>query len=169
MSDEPIISTKERVGEYDALETAKPGEIIFALQGLDPFGPPTVLHWAKLARAAAAEEPDEEKREAMLRKATSAETVAWAMMEQQRGETVAPEPEEEVAGKVDQGRLAILVRAADRVYNFDAEILDIADQLAAVSDPPRRAVGLLRSAASEVKRAVTIFEPRRHLRREGAQ
>ncbi len=78
MSDEPLISTKETVGDYDAIETAKPGEPIFTLQGGDPFSPDTILHWAGLARAAGlvADKPEDAAK--LLKKATAAEQVAWA-------------------------------------------------------------------------------------------
>lgn len=79
-------STKEIPGEFDAIETAKPGEILFTLQGGDPLAPLVVMVWAWKARRLAREMDDEKAAEKLLRKATNAEGVAWAMKEQQNGE-----------------------------------------------------------------------------------
>lgn len=94
MTDNRTYATKDRIGVYDAIETAKPDEIIFPVQAGDPFGPPTVMHWVYLARIAGMAETDPKKAEHLLKKASDAEQVAWAMMAYQRGEpTVAPEGE----------------------------------------------------------------------------
>lgn len=85
-SPDPIVTTKNNPGSYDAIGSAKADEPLFPIQGGDPFGPPTVLHWVKLCRQAGMDETDPKKAERLLRKATDAETVAWAMMAYQRGE-----------------------------------------------------------------------------------
>lgn len=112
MNDPVIVSTKDRPGDYDAIETAKPGEPLFPIQGGDPRGPATVQFWAEFARACARAllhgskvrvgptpfifhdspedyqptEADERAAEKLLAKATSAEQVSWAMQAYQRGE-----------------------------------------------------------------------------------
>lgn len=96
---ETIVSTKEQVGTYDAIETAKPGEPLFPLQGGDPLGPVCVMFWAWKARKLARTlDPDADAKEIarLLRKASAAEEVAWAMKDyQQGGAPVAaiPDPE----------------------------------------------------------------------------
>lgn len=82
---EITVSTKDQVGDYDAVETAKPGEPIFTLQGGDPIGPATVLFWADEARKLARRSEDEKVADKLLRKAYAAEQVAWAMQDYQRG------------------------------------------------------------------------------------
>jgi hypothetical protein len=107
MNDEVHISTKDKIGDYDAIESAKPGEPLFPIQGGDPLGPPTVQFWADSARRMAHDimdgkragfEPEHErdeyqpteadKRDAekLLRKATNAEQVKWEMQAYQRGD-----------------------------------------------------------------------------------
>lgn len=76
MSDEPIPATRDRLGSYDAIATAKPDEPLFPLQGGDPFAPPAISRWVELARAAAFAEPDPAKAEKLLRKASDAEQIA---------------------------------------------------------------------------------------------
>jgi hypothetical protein len=166
LSDEPIISTKDRPGEYDALETAKEGEPIFVLQGGDPLSSPTIHHWVALYRAQAAKEENREKREAMLRKATAAETVAWAMDEYRRGELAAGRTEDRDHGLDGSERSAILARGADRVYNAIAELTDLAAVL--FQQDEAAAADLLEASVRSLKVAVEEFEPRRHLRGERA-
>lgn len=83
---ETHISTKDKPGDYDAIETLKPGEPVFPVQGGDPLGPATVQFWADGARKMARETEDEKKRETLLRKASMAEEVAWAMKDYQSGQ-----------------------------------------------------------------------------------
>lgn len=84
------VSTKDKPGDYDAFETAKPGEPIFTVQGGDPLGPLTVMFWAWKARQLARTLDSDKERDFMLRKATAAEEVAWAMREYQKGEVAQP-------------------------------------------------------------------------------
>lgn len=111
MTDEPHLSTKDRPGDYDAIETAKPGEPLFPLQGGDPLAPATVQFWADYARARSRaclvgakvvphstfdltdERPgyepsgaDQREAQRLLRKATQAEEVSWAFTAYQRNE-----------------------------------------------------------------------------------
>jgi len=86
MTDEPTLATKDRLGSYDAIASAKPDEPLFPIQGGDPFGPPTVLHWVALCRAAGMAESSPKRADHLLRKASDAELVAWTMMAYQRGE-----------------------------------------------------------------------------------
>lgn len=90
---ETIVSTKEQVGTYDAIETLKPGEPVFPLQGGDPLGPICVMFWAWKARKLARTlDPDKDGKEIdrLLRKASAAEEVAWAMRDYQKG---GPDPD----------------------------------------------------------------------------
>lgn len=169
--DDVVISTKDRPGTYDGLETAKPGEIVFTLQGGDPFAPGAVQCWADLARAAGIAEQNEEAARKLLKKASAAEMVAWAMRAQQRGE-----PQEAPEGKraryvepttPEAADIAtVLAHGAARLQNALAESLVIAESLAKLHRHPdaevniREAVALLKDAALEI-------EPRRHLRGEG--
>lgn len=168
---EPIITTKEQVGEYDAIETAKPGEPLFPLQGGDPFGPPSVLHWVELCRAAAREEENPEKRRKLLDKATSAEMVAWAMQAYQRGESEIGEEGARARyndaplvfdGDGDDQRKARvgLIKAAQVLNNAVAECSAIAEQLGAVQLHPEAEV-LLREIVEAMKCAAEAVEPRR--------
>jgi hypothetical protein len=84
-TDAPHVATRDTVGEYDAIETAKPGEPLFPIQGGDPFGPRTVQFWVDLCRRAGMAEQDPKKSEALLRKASDAERIAWLMQDYQRG------------------------------------------------------------------------------------
>lgn len=84
--DDLAVSTKDALGVYDAIETAKPGEPLFPIQGGDPLGPATVLFWADEARKLARGMDDEKARDRLLRKAYSAEQVAWRMQAYQKDE-----------------------------------------------------------------------------------
>lgn len=112
MTDDIHVSTKDRPGDYDAIETAKPGEPLFPLQGGDQLAPATVQFWADFARVTARailrgarvvvgitpfdivdapdsyvpSKEDERKAERLLQKATSAEQVGWVMQAYQRGD-----------------------------------------------------------------------------------
>lgn len=97
--------------EYDAYETAKPGEPTFTIQGGDYIAPHAVQFWADFARAQGrailvgtkvvraeatftygktprSYKPttrDEREADKLLRKATSAEMESWRMQAYQRG------------------------------------------------------------------------------------
>lgn len=166
MAEDPIVTTRDRPGSYDAIASAKPDEPLFPIQGGDPFGPPTVLHWAALARAAALREENREKAERLLRKASDAEHVAWAMISYQRGA-------EELTGNratysdrtetlADEGRKRreTLIRGTARLHNALAEALEVAAQLAKLRVHPEDEVRI-REAAEALKEAAFNIEPRR--------
>lgn len=167
MTDEPIISTKDRPGIYDAIETAKPDEPLFPIQGGDPFGPATVLHWVDLARSAGLAEQDRKKAEALLRKAAQAEEVAWAMMSYQRGEkdmagTRATYSDDVIVGETEERRTAreAMIIGAGRLNNALAMVVDVADQLARHKVHPLEEV-VLREAVEQIRAVALAIEPRR--------
>lgn len=165
------ISTRERAGEYDALETAKPDEPIFVLQGGDPFAPATIRFWAGLQRDAAMRTPSRDERMAMAAKATNAEVVSWDMEDYQRGEltTAAPKPKGYGGVEPDAARAGIarLSMLADRVYNAIAELSEVGDALAAMGGHAAAELKL-RDAAIAAGDGVKLIEPRRHLPRAEA-
>lgn len=193
---ESTVSTKDHPGEYDALETAKPDEPIFVVQGGDPRGPRTVQFWADYARACARaclqgakvrvgdtpftlhdgpenyepSQADEREAEKLLKKATNAEQVGWAMQAYQRGEG---EEQAATAGYDDSLAEQLTAEAEDRAAQRKARIAmtsqlhnslaianDVAEALAKMALLPeteaqiRAAVAALHAAADEV-------EPRR--------
>lgn len=169
MSDEPIISTKDRPGSYDAIETAKPGEPLFPIQGGDPFGPATVLFWVDLCRAAGRDETDPKKAAHLLNKATDAELVAWAMQAYQRGDVAiegqrAQYNDAAPAASIpsDQGRpeRETRIRAVGRLHNMIAGANEIVAQLAALRACPEQEVEI-REAVELLTRAALAIEPRR--------
>jgi hypothetical protein len=168
MTDEPLLSTRDRPGEYDAFETLKPNEPFFLLQGGDALTPPTIMHWAELARQAARKETKPERAKALLLKAGHAELVAWAMEEYQRGDDY-DVLQRQLA--LDEQTMAIadnviLARGCDRLHNAIAEALDLAN--AEAMGPFSAERGKLREAA-EILRAVTkVIEPRRHMQERRA-
>lgn len=176
-----LVSTPERAGEYDAIETAKPGEALFALQGGDPFAPACVLLWAELARkqadrlmseagaTTAKSKIDRLAAEAdkLRRKATAAEEVAWAMQEYQRGEVAAPVAEADDGDEGHRSAIAALSAICDRIYNSEAELTEAADALGAIGGHDA-AIIKLRDAAIAAGLAVRAAEPRRHLQARAA-
>lgn len=168
MTDEPILSTKERAGQYDAFETLKPGEPFFLLQGGDPLTPATILHWADLARTAARKEPKPELAKALFQKASHAELVAWGMEEYQRG---ADYDAHQRQLALDEATMAVednvvLARGCDRLHNALAEALDLADS--PVMDRFVKERGRLRAAAEMLRGVAKVIEPRRHMRERKA-
>lgn len=164
MADKPIISTKERVGEYDAIESAKPGEPLFPLQGGDPFSIACVLLWAEQARAAGLKEPDAEKANNLLTKARQAEFVAWAFKDYQAGRVEDEGPQKSYATEDVTDRIVILSRAADRLNNALAEAYDVAAAIENLGEFPEQ-VATISSAVRILKRASAKIEPRRHMRK----
>lgn len=167
MIDEPIATTKDRPGSYDAIATAKADEPLFPIQGGDPFGPPTVLHWVGLARASAMRESDPKTASALLQKATDAEMIAWSMMAYQRGEQ---EIEGRRAAYADSGYgdetsderklRETRIRGAGQLNNAVAIVTDVADQLERLMACLPE-VAELREAMERVKAAAITIEPRR--------
>lgn len=176
---EVIASTKDRPGSYDAIETAKPGEPLFPIQGGDPFGPPTVLHWASLARKAGIACEDEKEAKHLLQKATDAETIAWQMQDYQRG--VTPTEQRDDARKAREatrpsysgwtdltdGETLELrqqrewrIDAVGRTHNALAIANDVAEGLAKMRCCPESEV-LMREAVEKLREAARGIEPRR--------
>lgn len=176
-----LVSTPERAGEYDAIETAKPGEPLFPLQGGDRFAPECVTLWAQRAReravaltAEAAGERSKRKAdrltteaEKLMRKATAAEEVAWAMQEYQRGDVAAPVAEVDDGDETQRGEIAALSAICDRIYNSEAELTDAADALTRIGGHDVATIKL-RDAAIAAGQAVRAAEPRRHLQGRSA-
>lgn len=167
-AEEVFASTKDRPGSYDAIQTAKPNEPLFPIQGGDPFGPPTVLHWVSLCRRAGMEEEDPKRAEHLLQKATDAEQVAWQMQAYQRGQ----EPVEgERARYNDTGPLVAeandarkmreaRIRGAGRLHDSLARAQEVAEALATMHACPEAEVKI-REAVQLLREAALVVEPRR--------
>ena len=167
MMDEPIPTTRERSGTYDAIATAKPGEPLFPIQGGDPHGPATVEFWADLERRAARAEANAERAAARFRKAGDAEAIAWAMRAYQKGElAVAAERQAYADDALDdlddaeQRLRRARIGSVERLNNLVGEGTDIADALEALGyrEP---AVAAIREAVSQLQVAALTIEPRR--------
>ncbi len=167
--DEFVIPTKERLGTYDAIETAKPDEPLFPVQGGDPFGPPTVLHWAKLCREAGTLEEDKGKRAHLLTKASQAEDVAWAMQAYQKGEAQAPvevpmpteaQPDDKPLSEAQLSTRAALIRGASTAHHATALVRGLADTLGDLQVLPAQRSELSRIGDCLARLAGEI-EPRR--------
>ena len=165
MTEEIVVSTGAQPGTFDAMETAKPDEPVFTLQGGDPFAPATVLHWVGLARAAGVAEMQEGESTKLLVKATTAEQVAWAMRDYQRGHVEPPAPEKatvELPDRVTEDRNALLQHAATRIYNSVAEMAAVADAIEATGE--NEAAADIREAVARLNGAAAFIEPRRQIR-----
>lgn len=86
-------NTKARPGEFDALEKARPDELIFTLLERDPCAPPTIAHWCELRRQRARDIKDDDKRKDELRQITEAEFIGFAMQDRQKARTKGDEVE----------------------------------------------------------------------------
>lgn len=161
------ISTRERAGPNDGLETLKSGEPMFVLQGGDPFAPDTILFWAELARTAGrkAANPDDMRR--LLDKASSAEVAAWEIADYQKGEDHTAPAASSYSGIVPgekREEVASLAAIADRVYNAVADITTAIEGLKRLQLHPEAEVAL-REVLEPINWAVRTIEPRRHLQR----
>jgi hypothetical protein len=167
MSDEPVLATKDHLGEYDAIESAKPGEPLFPIQGGDPFGPKTILYWADLCRTAGRAEENVEKARAMLRKAADAELVAWTMTEYQKGASVIAEQQRatytDLPGtnlSAEQAKRVVLIRGASILRNALSQIADVAAMLNPFIDHTVE-TGALRKMTQQIGDIAELIEPRR--------
>lgn len=166
MTDDIVISTKDTIGSYDGLETAKPGEPVFVCQGGDPFGPPAVLHWASLARAAGVAEQDDKKAAKLLKKASEAELVAWAMMAYQRGEIELEGKRAQYTTDViqidskERAEREAMIRGAASLNNAIAIIFDVAEMLAKYDAHGVERTDLLQTVTN-LHAVADIIEPRR--------
>ncbi len=98
------LGSKMELSPLDAYVSAEPNEPVFTLQGGDPLAGPLVILWARLARARCGlgYEPEatenwieavlrdnqvetDNEQENLLRRATSAEQIAWAMGHYRKG------------------------------------------------------------------------------------
>jgi hypothetical protein len=173
MTTDAEISTKDRPGVYDAIETAKPGEPLFPIQGGDPFGPATVQFWVDQCRRAGMAEEDPKLAEALLKKASSAEHVAWAMKDYQRGiaqkEDAKPDPRPAYSGWIDTAdeetqerrrQRAGRIEAAGVLNNALSLANSVAETLAKLKVCPESEVKI-REAVNALREAALDVEPRR--------
>jgi hypothetical protein len=80
-------NTLARPGEFDALEKARPDELIFPLLERDPDAPPSIHFWVdRRRRRARAEIADPDALKAELMQCTEAEFIAFEMERRQKGE-----------------------------------------------------------------------------------
>lgn len=180
-TEQPHVATKDTLGTYDAIESAKPGEPLFPLQGGDPFAPPTVQFWVDLCRKAGMRETDPKKAEALLRKASDAERIGWLMTDYQRGQHAeqqsakpqlpaarpaytgwedGADEETKAKRKVRAGR----IETAGQLHNIIAMATDAADRLAALRCCPMEEVKI-REAIERLQDAARDVEPRRGMER----
>lgn len=159
-----IISTKDQIGTYDAIETAKPGEPLFPLQGGDPLAPLCVMIWAwKARKLARTMEEDDKARIKLLRKASAAEEVAWAMREYQAGEAAGaiadiPEPPSTYSGIAVEKHGDWLPGIVSGVRHLDEAVAGLGD--ATDHLPPDQAAAL-RAAVDQVKAIAARYRPQR--------
>jgi hypothetical protein len=166
---ETHISTKDKPGDYDAIETAKPDEPLFAIQGGDPLGPKTVQFWADEARKLARETDDEKERDRLLRKASMAEEVVWAMKDYQAGVEAVPGVRSNYA---DDGPTlpgdptdriktrAALIAGVGRLNNAIGIAKEVEETLAKIEQHPE-AQAVILNGIDELKDAAALIEPRR--------
>lgn len=125
------ISTGAKPGPFDGLESAKPDEPVFTLQGGDPLAPGLVLEWVKQRRTNAVKRQSDaiesgDQRsladaEEDLERCTAAEQIAWAMKDYARGETVQPEKSaEQVATSRGQGCAEVVEHISEADYHLHA-------------------------------------------------
>lgn len=162
---ENIISTKEQVGTYDAIETLKPGEPVFPLQGGDPLAPLCVMVWVWKARKMARTlDPDDDKKEIkrLLKKASAAEEVAWAMRDYQKGgaddEEFNPDVIESYGGAAPEKHgdwLPGIVAGVRHLQEASAAFHDATQHL-----PDDQARALL-GAVETIKEISSLYQPKR--------
>ena len=94
-------NTKSHPGPFDALEKARPDELIFTLIERDPDAPATINFWCDLRRKRARSISDIEKRKAELRQISEAEFIGIEMQERQagKGEERPPEAKQLYSGQ----------------------------------------------------------------------
>lgn len=173
--------------DYDAHETLKPHEPPFTIQGGDPLGPKVVQYWADEARKLARDilngvragfEPEHEGEEytptsqdmldadALLRKATKAETVVWEMQAYQRGdvavaETRATYSEAEVSDGTDRLQLRkALIRSAGNLQNARAIAKEVEERLAGFGIHLEEQVAIL-TAVESLGQVAEAIDPRK--------
>lgn len=161
------VSTKDRPGDYDAIETAKPDEPIFTVQGGDPIGASTVCYWADQARKLAGKTDDPKEKERLLHKAKMAEQVAWAMDDYRNG--VEEVPAESLTAISDAANInsadrlkerQALIQGVSVLHNALATINDLADVINGLDVHPE-VVERLRHDVESLRLSAEAIEPRR--------
>jgi len=163
------VSTKDRPGEYDAFETAKPDEPIFGLQGGDPLAALTVMFWAWKARQFARKLGRKKDREHLLRKASAAEEVAWAMRDYRNGQAVVPG--ERVSYSEDAAPVSVEQANAAKVRGALIESVGHLRNAVGIAKEVEEALGKLRlhkperdailKAIEQLQAVAAAIEPRR--------
>jgi len=178
MSDEPI-GSKLIPSPLDAYVSAEPDEPVFTLQGGDPLAGPLVIMWARLARARCGLgfEPEaslhwmdkvfrdyqvtaSNEREDLLRRATEAETICWAMSAYRKGQTqqiVDDEEQRSVAARLDLHDYKIY--CANRISNAFSEMNDMMSELDKL-DPDNPVIESIRNEIVSLRTLFNEVEPR---------
>lgn len=146
------ISTGEAPGPFDGLESAKPDEPVFTLQGGDPLASGLVKQWAHERRAETARkltavgitEAEVEALKEDLRRCSQAEEIAWAMDEYRRGGGVVTKAkqdrysgwEETKEDEAVRERGAVLATAKHHVNEATSYVNDAAQLLRNLDEPP---------------------------------
>jgi hypothetical protein len=163
------VSTKDKPGDYDAIETLKPGEPVFPIQGGDPLGPKTVQFWADSARELARTLDNDKQRESLMRKATMAEHVGWAMTEYQAGHQpvaggrASYNEHVEASGPDLAERIAIrraLIDGARAIHNAVGIVKEVEETLARIGVHPDEQAKILDLIAG-LQAVAAVVEPRR--------
>lgn len=185
-----LVSTRDHPGIYDAIETAKPGEPLFPLQGGDPLAPALVQMWADfsrvragtisaevaglnalaaLGRAATDNPAPDKKRAGLLTKATGAEQVRWSMESYQRGEVdvegkrarYQDDSEPEPEREEARNERAARIKIAAALHNHLAGVNDVAEAIQALGGPLADQALALFAIVPMLKRIAGEIEPRR--------
>ena len=161
-------NTKAHPGEFDALEKARPDELIFTLLERDPCAPAAIMHWCDLRRKRALEIREDDVRRDELRQITEAEFIAMSMIERQQGH----QPTAEVAPKPTYSGLSVEKTAADQILpKLRAELAEADYHLAAAAELLPQALeagairevqaGGIRAAAADAHRLALDLSPHR--------
>jgi hypothetical protein len=181
MSDDPELplGSKLEPSPLDAYISAAPDEPTFTLQGGDPLAAPLVVLWARLARARCGLgfEPEatmhwldkvfrdtqvfkSNEREDLLRRATEAEMVCWAMTAYMKGHKA--ETRESAEIKPVEARLDLhdyKIYCANRISNAFSEMNDMMSQLDML-DPDNPVIESIRNEIVSLRTLFNEVEPR---------
>lgn len=171
-------NTLSRPGEFDALEKARPDELLFPLLERDPDAPPTILFWVSRRRARAFASADlavidssnmPDKLADELRQCAEAEQIAIEMLSRQKGgkaEAIAKatsysgntRPEAEIEGKMTRLR----GKLGDCDYHGHEALPILAEIIALAPDhiEPRVAAEI-EAAIGTIHRCVLELSPHR--------
>lgn len=163
----------------DAYVTAEPDEPVFTLQGGDPLAGPLVMLWARLARArcglgfepeasiewATAIFKDNQafksaERDDLLRRATEAEQICWAMTAYRKGQR--EQVAEDNAQRNVETRLDLhdyKIYCANRISNAFSELNDMMSQLD-ILDPDNPVIESIRNEIVALRSLFNEVEPR---------